>query len=176
MKKNFFCIEEDFEDIISKNLEGENIKLIKQVPTGWTNLVFDVETENTGYIFRFPRSNFWSKMLVKEYGVCQSTRDKISFTIPDMKLIYHLDRPFSLHTKMVGTTLIEVVHDLSIKELENIADDINKFILEFNNLSRKDLEPSCDIALSDFLLELANLHFLDKEKYNHQLFRKTIQA
>ena len=51
MKKTYFEIDEDFNKIIQQRLK--DIKNIKLIPTGWTNIVFEVKTakNNLKYIF-----------------------------------------------------------------------------------------------------------------------------
>ena len=49
MKKTYFEIDEDFNKIIQQRLK--DIKNIKLIPTGWTNIVFEVETAKNNYFF-----------------------------------------------------------------------------------------------------------------------------
>ena len=65
MKKTYFEIDEDFNKIIQQRLK--DIKNIKLIPTGWTNIVFEVETAKNNYFFRFPRDEFWARTIVKDY-------------------------------------------------------------------------------------------------------------
>ncbi len=171
MDRNYFYIEENLNKIIEETLKPEVLVNICQIPTGWTNIVFEVETDLSEYIFRFPRNNFWSKMILKDYELCKFVEDKISFNIPDIQLHYDNNRPFSVHKKIKGDTLTSIMDDLTIDEISSIAIEINKFIIEINLLSENDLKNDANVPLSDFLYELADLHFNDKSLYNHKLFK-----
>ena len=67
MAKDYFSLDEDFEKIIKNSLPNMNIKNINPISTGWTNIVYEVETDNGNYFFRFPRDNFWIRTIVKDY-------------------------------------------------------------------------------------------------------------
>ena len=67
MKKVFFSEEENFKSIIEEALPNEEIKKIIKISTGWTNIVYNVKTEKDEYFFRFPRDEFWSRTIVKDY-------------------------------------------------------------------------------------------------------------
>lgn len=56
MKKTYFEIDEDFNKIIQQRLK--DIKNIKLIPTGWTNIVFEVETAKNNYFLDFQEMNF----------------------------------------------------------------------------------------------------------------------
>ena len=49
MKKNYFTLDEDFEKIIRNALSDKNITSIHSVTTGWTNIVFEVATDNGNF-------------------------------------------------------------------------------------------------------------------------------
>ncbi len=49
MQKTYFELDEDFNKIILKNLE--DVEKIRLIPTGWTNIVFEVTTENNKSYF-----------------------------------------------------------------------------------------------------------------------------
>mgnify|MGYP003416751550 FL=1 len=66
MQKTYFELDEDFNKIILKNLE--DVEKIRLIPTGWTNIVFEVTTENNkSYFFSFPRDESWARTIVKDY-------------------------------------------------------------------------------------------------------------
>lgn len=55
--KTYFELDEDFNKIILKNLE--DVEKIRLIPTGWTNIVFEVTTENNkSYFLDFQEMNF----------------------------------------------------------------------------------------------------------------------
>ena len=49
MAKDYFSLDEDFEKIIKNSLRNMNIKNINPISTGWTNIVYEVETDNGNY-------------------------------------------------------------------------------------------------------------------------------
>lgn len=66
MSEVYFKIDENFEPIIKKALTGEEVKAMNLITTGWTNIVYEVETNEGNYFFRFPRDEFWSRTIVKD--------------------------------------------------------------------------------------------------------------
>ena len=72
---------EDFETIINNSLSGKEIKNIKLIPTGWTNIVYEVETNDGNYFFRFPRDEFWSRTIVKDYEFAKYIKNPILYAI-----------------------------------------------------------------------------------------------
>ena len=62
----FFKSDENFEKIIADTLKGKKIVKANQITTGWTNIVYEVETDEGNYFFRFPRDEFWSRTIVKD--------------------------------------------------------------------------------------------------------------
>ena len=66
MSEAYFKIDENFETIIKKALIGKEVKAMNLITTGWTNIVYEVETNDGNYFFRFPRDEFWSRTIVKD--------------------------------------------------------------------------------------------------------------
>jgi|GEM_PF-194841 len=168
---NFFKPEENFEEIINKFMKEEVIS-ISQIPTGWTNLVFEVESESGNKFFRFPRNDFWAKMIVKDCCFCQFVLGKTSFKTPEMVLFYDDGRPFSVHSKIDGDTLSTCASNLNESSIKNISEDIVKFICELHQLSQADMLFECQVSVFDFLKELAELHFGDINSFDVELFSK----
>ena len=81
MKDIFFKADEDFEKIIKDTLKDEKINNLHQITTGWTNIVFEVETDDGNYFFRFPRDEFWSRTIVKDCEFANYIYKKTQFTI-----------------------------------------------------------------------------------------------
>ena len=50
----FFKSDENFDKIIADTLKGKKIVKANQITTGWTNIVYEVETDDGNYFFRFP--------------------------------------------------------------------------------------------------------------------------
>lgn len=51
MKDIYFKIDENFEKIIKNCLKNEEVKNMKLITTGWTNIVYEVETNNRKLLF-----------------------------------------------------------------------------------------------------------------------------
>jgi len=51
MIKNYFSLNEDFENIIRNSLKEQEIISINQISTGWTNIVFEVCTNSRKLLF-----------------------------------------------------------------------------------------------------------------------------
>lgn len=67
MNNTYFNLNDNFEEIIKDALKDKRIHNLKQIPTGWTNIVYEVETDEGNFFFRFPRDEFWSRTIVKDY-------------------------------------------------------------------------------------------------------------
>ena len=102
----FFKTNEDFNQII-KNTLKKDIKDIKQITTGWTNIVFEVKTDDGSYFFRFPRDEFWSRTIVKDCEFANYIYNKTDFNTSNLQLKFDNERPFSVHKKIEGTPLAE---------------------------------------------------------------------
>ena len=175
MKELFFKPEEDFKRIIYQHFSPDEITEINKIPTGWTNIVFEVNTKEDVFFFRFPRDNFWAKMMLKDYHFCEFIKGKTSFKTPDLKLCYDNERPYSLHQKIEGTTLTEVIDQMGAKESEKIAKGIIKFILELKNIDVNLLPKECNYQLLDFLDELCKVHFDDLSLWHQEFFKNNNQ-
>ena len=51
MIKDYFSLNDDFSKIIKNSLPNKNILDIKQISTGWTNIVFEVTTNCRKFLF-----------------------------------------------------------------------------------------------------------------------------
>ena len=51
MEKNYFSLDENFPEIIRNSLSDKEIKNIKSISTGWTNIVFEVSTNDRKLFF-----------------------------------------------------------------------------------------------------------------------------
>ena len=110
MIKNYFTLDEDFETIIKNALPNKSITSIRSVTTGWTNIVFEVSTTNGAFFFRFPRDDFWSRTIVKDYEFCKFIDGKTTFRTVKLNLLYDNGRPFSMHQKIEGTVLADKIN------------------------------------------------------------------
>lgn len=55
MKKSYFELDEDFETIIKNALPKEEIISTNNITTGWTNIVYEVETGSRKLFFSFSK-------------------------------------------------------------------------------------------------------------------------
>ena len=158
-----------FENIIKNTLNDKQIISIKQNPTGWTNIVYEVETNEGNFFFRFPRDEFWSRTIVKDYEFAKYIYGKTNFDTVKLELFYDNDRPFSVHKKISGIPLAEVMNDLSSDEVKTISDEIAKFMYQLHCLDFKESKifsiNNIGLNLTDFLDELLNVH-VDKNDMN----------
>ena len=168
MTKNYFSLNEDFKTIIKNTLTNMKINSIKSVTTGWTNIVFEVCTDTKNYFFRFPRDDFWSRTIVKDYEFCKFIDGKTSFKTVKLQLFYDNGRPFSVHEKIEGTTLADKMNNLTAEEIKLISDDIANFMFQLHNVKFDKNQifkiNNIGLNLTDFLDELLNVHVSSKDK------------
>lgn len=169
MNNTYFELSDDFENIIKNILNDKQIISIKQNPTGWTNIVYEVETNEGNFFFRFPRDEFWSRTIVKDYEFAKYIYGKTNFDTVKLELFYDNDRPFSVHKKIAGIPLAEVMNDLSSDEVKTISDEIAKFMYQLHCLDFEESKifsiNNIGLNLTDFLDELLNVH-VDKNDMN----------
>ena len=162
MNDIFFKTDENFEPIIRKSLEGKEVKAMNLITTGWTNIVYEVETNEGNYFFRFPRDEFWSRTIVKDCEFAQYIYGKTNYMTPDLQLQNDNGRPFSMHKKIKGTPLAEKIDSLSKEEITEVAQDIAKFISELHGLNFQKEKiftiKNIGLNLNEFLDELLTKH------------------
>lgn len=156
--KTYFELNENFEEIIKRALVGKEVLEINPISTGWTNMVFEVSTNEGNYFFRFPRRDFWSKTIIKDAKFTQFIHNKTGFNTVRLELFHDEGRPFSVHKKIEGVSLAEKMHTLTKEEITKVARDISKFMFELHNITTKGIWPK----LNDFLDELITT-FLSSE-------------
>lgn len=168
MINKFFELNDDFDSIIRKSLNNKEILNIKFIPTGWTNIVYEVETKNENFFFRFPRDEFWSRTIVKDYEFAKFIHNKTDFNTIKLELLYDNNRPYSLHKKIPGVPLAEKMDDLSEEEIEKVSNDVAKFMYQLHNIKyEKDAIFSIKnigLNLSEFLDELLSVHVAQEDK------------
>lgn len=178
MIKNYFSLDEDFEKIIRNALQDKDISSINQISTGWTNIVFEVETNEGNYFFRFPRDDFWIRTIVKDYEFCKYIYGKTDFNTVKLELLYDNGRPFSMHKKIEGTVLADKMNDLTPEEIKSISADIAKFMYQLHQIPYEKDEifdtDNIGLDLVDFLDELLNVHVNSNDKvfWKYDMFSK----
>lgn len=176
MAKNHFTLDEDFETIIKNALPDKTISSIHSVTTGWTNIVFEVCTNDGDFFFRFPRDDFWIRTIVKDYEFAKFIYEKTDFNTVKLKLLYDNGRPFSMHKKIEGTVLASKMGSMSPSEIKIVANDIAKFMFQLHSIKFNPNEiftiDNIGLKLTDFLDELLNVHVAkeDMEFWNYNEF------
>ena len=162
MGKSYFSLDEDFEKIIKEAVKDKTINKLNQISTGWTNIVYEVDTNCGSFFFRFPRDDFWSRTIVKDYEFTNYIYGKTNFETVKLELLYDNGRPFSMHKKIEGTTLADKIESLNDDEISEISKEISKFMFELHNLdfNKNGIFKTNNIGLNlvDFLDELLNVH------------------
>lgn len=162
MKKTYFTPDENFEKIIKEALPEKEVLNINSISTGWTNIVFEAQTNEGNYFFRFPRNDFWIKTIVKDAKFSQYIYQKTQFNTVKLELLYDQGRPFSMHKKIEGVPLAEKMDTLSPEEIKEVADEISDFMYQLHQVEFNENEDWT--KLSDFLDELVTTFLAEKDK------------
>lgn len=166
---NYFTVKDDFKSIIENEI-GE-IESMNQISTGWTNFVYDVKAKNGDeYIFRFPRNDFFSNVLVKETTFSQFVKGKIKTPTSDIRLGSDKGRPFTCHKKIAGKSLTAAYNELTNDDKIKIADQVSNFIYELQQISLDDI-PLDLPTTSKFLADLSHVDdaYYDFSKHDNLL-------
>lgn len=171
MAKEFFTVDENYNEIIKEALEQEfediKIEEIQFIPTGWTNIVYEVSTNNGEFFFRFPRDQFWERTIVKDYQFAKYINGKTSFKTVELILKENKGRPFSMHKKIKGTPLALKMNELPEKEVKKVSKQIAKFMHEMHTLDYNPNEifsiNNIGLDLQDFITELLDKHVSEED-------------
>lgn len=167
MNNTYFTLDDNFEKIITNTLNTKTILNLKQIPTGWTNIVYEVETTEGNFFFRFPRDEFWSRTIVKDYEFAKYIYGKTDFNTAKLEIFYDNGRPFSLHKKISGIPLSDVMNDLTLEQVKNISNEIAKFMYQLHclnfNKSKIFTISNIGLNLTDFLDELLKVHVSEND-------------
>ncbi len=171
---NFFTPSDPLDKIIEETMDDKQVLKTKQILTGWTNIVIEVNTDKGSFFFRFPRNPFWSRMIEKDAAVCNFVDGKTSYYTPQMKL-YHdsKGRPFSVHEKIEGYTLGDRIYHLSHTALTGVAYDVAKFIKELSGIDLRGAPKEVQFPLSEFLHELDYEHYDRHIDADHKYIKAT---
>lgn len=178
MDKKYFELDEDYEEIIKDTLKDKKINKFNQISTGWTNIVYEVSTNEGDYFFRFPRDDFWARTIVKDCALSQYIYGKTEFNTVRTNLYFNNNRPYSVHEKIEGTVLADKMHELSQEQVNNISAEIAKFMYQLHNVDLEKYkikeQKESHLNLVDFLNELLVLHVSEEDRkfWNVQDFSK----
>lgn len=178
MVKKFFVPEENFNMMIKQALHGQEIETLNLISTGWTNIVYEAQTKNGSYFFRFPRDEFWTRTIVKDCEFSKYIDGKTSFRTVKLQELNDNQRPFSIHQKIEGVPLAEKIDSMTPEELSQVSKEIAKFMYELHNVkyNKSDIFKTDDIGLNlvDFLNELIDKHLAENDKkfWNYKEFRQ----
>ena len=181
MVEQVFRIEENLEPIIKSTLvqtfKCDSIKKISLNPTGWTNIVYEVEADNGNYFFRFPRDEFWKRTIVKDCEFANYINKKTSFKTVELNLCNAENREFSVHKKIEGTPLAEKMNSMNKEDIAKVSKQISKFMFELHNIKYDTSKifkiNNIGINLNDFIKELLEKHVSeeDREFWKHNNFK-----
>lgn len=168
MDNTYFTLDDNFEKIISNVLNDKKIINFKQIPTGWTNIVYEVETTEGNFFFRFPRDEFWSRTIVKDYEFSNFIYGKTNFNTVKLDLFFdEQNRPFSMHKKIQGIPLADVMDTLAPEKIKSISNDIASFMYQLHCINYNDNNiftiNNIGLDLPHFLDELLNVHVSKKD-------------
>ena len=168
MIKKFFSTDENFNQIIKNAIPRKKIQSMNLISTGWTNIVYEVETDDGNYFFRFPRDDFWIRTIVKDCQFAGFIQGKTDYNTAGLNLLNDNKRSFSMHKKIDGKALAEIANDLNEAEVENVCYEIAEFMYQLHNVDFKNEKifstNNIGLNLVDFLDELINLHLDDNSK------------
>lgn len=167
MTKNYFSLDDNFEEIIKSELKDKEIIQMNQITTGWTNIVYEVKTKDGNFFFRFPRDDFWTRTIVKDYEFAKFIYGKTDFETVKLSLSYDNGRPFSIHKKIEGTVLASKMNEMTDDEINTVSQDIAKFMYQLHNIKFNKSEifdiNNIGLDLVDFLNELLNVHVSEED-------------
>ena len=166
--QKYFSLDEDYNRIIENSLNNKKINSINQISTGWTNIVFEVGTNDGNYFFRFPRDDFWIRTIVKDCEFSNYIQGKTHFNTVLLKQSSDKERAFSIHKKIKGQALTEKMNSMSPEEIKQVSKEVAEFMVELHNIKydKSEIFKANNIGLNlvDFLDELIEKHLNPEDK------------
>ena len=176
--QKYFSLDEDYNKIIGNSLENKKINSISQISTGWTNIVYEVNTDDGNYFFRFPRDDFWIRTIVKDCQFSNYIQGKTHFNTVLLKQGMDNDRAFSIHKKIKGQALTEKMNTMSKEDIKQVSKEIAEFMAELHGI-KYDKDKifkvnNIGLDLVDFLNELIEMHLKPEDKvfWKYEEFKK----
>ena len=170
----FFTPNDNFNQLITEALSDEDkIHHFEIIQTGWTNITIDVQGQKHNYIFRFPRNYFFAQTMIRDCIFCNFIQGKTSFKTPQMTLKKHAEnKPFSVHKKITGKPLTQIMNHLTHHQKKEIAKGIAKFLKELHSIPVKSFPNEIYMTLNDFLTGLASVHEGNYNFKHHHILKK----
>lgn len=170
----FFNPNDNFRLFIEEALAGTDTILSSEViQTGWTNITIDVQGEKHDYIFRFPRNYFFAQTMIRDCIFCNFIQGKTSFMTPQISLKKHgNNKPFSMHKKIKGKPLTQIINHLTHHQKKEISKEIAKFLKELHSIPIKSFPREIYMTLNDFLIGLASVHEGNYNFEHHHKLKK----
>lgn len=160
----FFKENENLFYILQNNFSNNTISNINKISTGWTNIVLEFDLDGVAHIARFPRNDFFSKMIEKDVLACQFLKNQLNLKTTDMKLFYDNERAFSVHEKLPGIDLSQRFSYLSQNKKNKIAEDIAIFYNTLHNTKKNLIPNELNTTLSNFFDGLSRV---DDDYYDY---------
>jgi aminoglycoside phosphotransferase (APT) family kinase protein len=135
---------------------------------GWTNTVKEIVYENKEYIVRFPKTEFFSKQIEKDVFVSNFLNQELNIPTSKMKLMCDNGRFYSMHEKIKGCSLNEVL-PLNKKDMSNLAIEIARYFYKLHSYNIEKLPIKLKGRYYDFLSNLPKLSNYDYSIFNGML-------
>ncbi len=108
---------------------------------GYSNTVMQAKTEEGIFVFRFCKDAIARSLLEKEIYVCEQIQDKVSFSIPKIRLAKQDGQVFTIHKFIEGETLNRLNQEgLSERQYMNFCRDLVTFIQEMRRIRADSLD------------------------------------
>lgn len=162
---DYFTTNDNFNLILSNVFNDKDFSF-NIIPTGWTNIVLDVNYKNENYICKFPRNSFWAQQIQKDCNISNFVREKMNIHSPNMK-IYKIDNKcFSIHKKISGKSLAEKFKYLSHQEKEKIAQQLANIFYKMHSYNVKNIDEKYKYNYVSFLKQMIKI----ANNYDMKLF------
>jgi aminoglycoside phosphotransferase (APT) family kinase protein len=153
-------------DEVLELIKNNNWRIISKIDTGWTNFVFEVSFDNDNYIVRFPRTEFFSKQIERDVIASNFISEKLNIITSKMKLKYHNNKPYSIHKKIIGSSL-DGVMPLNKEETDKASFKIAEYFYKLHSCPLNIIPGELNIKYYDFITNLPKLKEYDYSHFNN---------